>query len=354
MSDFLYTGLYTTLSSVLSSVPVTLIIPLQVIILLITILITLHLLFPPTLLVESLHIYPIKSAAGIQVDSLTLTSKGVKNDRQYVVLQRPKDDPNGWEVVTQRENPRLALLQPKLHEDDSVSVTYSSDPFSFDLTFDPSSEKFKVELFRCFITCSIVPGSSSFLLRHFPSKSYSIAYVHVGRDSTLDSKWSDCYLPSESSGAVDGSQLLLTFTRSLSTLNSSISSPAVKMSNFRPNVVVSSSGFLPSLMKWEDDHLRSLSLSLVKIRVNKLCHRCVLSTVIQDVGEFDRRLEPLKSLRKIRYLKDGRFGDRPGNSPGFGVNCSLRGEGGVVKVGDGGRGEWGWTKRCNWRNVSGN
>ncbi|GMH71989.1 hypothetical protein TrLO_g6942 [Triparma laevis f. longispina] len=316
-------------------------------------LLSLYTLFPPRYLIRSLHIYPIKSCASIPVNSLQITSKGIQNDRQYIVITRDKDDTK-WEVVTQRENPRLALIKPQLNEKNEVTITFDEDSKIFPLKINHTSSNFQVELFRCFVTSSLIPNSDTYLKKHFPKKNYHIAYCHTGRDSTLDTKWFDCYSKNESAGAVDGSQVLLTFQRSLSALNSKLYRDDVGMSNFRPNIVFESSGIFNKIVEWEDDYLRTFKILNLNFRVNKPCHRCILSTVLQDEGRFDKSLEPLKTLRKVRYLRDSRFGERPGNSPGFGVNCSLVGEGGVLEVGMEGSGKWGIWRRSGWKNCAEN
>ena len=52
--------------------------------------------------------YPIKSCAGVQVNEALLTETGLELDRAWMVV-----DAHG-EFVTQREWPRMCLIQPQL------------------------------------------------------------------------------------------------------------------------------------------------------------------------------------------------------------------------------------------------
>lgn len=57
--------------------------------------------------IARLFIYPVKSCAGIEVSEALLTDTGLDLDRAWMVV-----DDHG-EFVTQREEPRLALVQPQ-------------------------------------------------------------------------------------------------------------------------------------------------------------------------------------------------------------------------------------------------
>jgi hypothetical protein len=61
--------------------------------------------------IEQLLIYPVKSCAGIALPEVLLTDTGLDLDRAWMVV-----DADG-EFVTQREAPRLALVQPQLKAD---------------------------------------------------------------------------------------------------------------------------------------------------------------------------------------------------------------------------------------------
>ncbi|MDZ4358796.1 MAG: MOSC domain-containing protein, partial [Variovorax sp.] len=56
--------------------------------------------------IDQLWIYPVKSCAGISLNEAELTETGLAYDRSWMVV-----DAQG-EFVTQRELPRLALIQP--------------------------------------------------------------------------------------------------------------------------------------------------------------------------------------------------------------------------------------------------
>ncbi len=67
-----------------------------------------------TVSVASLHVYPIKSCGGIALTEALLVETGIEFDRAWMVV-----DPAG-RFVTQRELPRMALIQPTLKHSEMV------------------------------------------------------------------------------------------------------------------------------------------------------------------------------------------------------------------------------------------
>lgn len=64
--------------------------------------------------IASLHIYPVKSCTGITLDEALLADTGLDRDRQWMVV-----DPQGL-FVSQRETPRMALIQVSLKNGEAV------------------------------------------------------------------------------------------------------------------------------------------------------------------------------------------------------------------------------------------
>ena len=64
--------------------------------------------FDTSAVISGLYVYPIKSCAGVAVQDAILTETGLEFDRAWMVV-----DDKG-EFLTQRELPRMALIQPTL------------------------------------------------------------------------------------------------------------------------------------------------------------------------------------------------------------------------------------------------
>ena len=64
--------------------------------------------FDASCVISGLYVYPIKSCAGVALQDATLTETGLEFDRAWMVV-----DAQG-QFLTQREFPRMALIQPQI------------------------------------------------------------------------------------------------------------------------------------------------------------------------------------------------------------------------------------------------
>ncbi|MFM2097079.1 MAG: hypothetical protein RIS70_4203, partial [Planctomycetota bacterium] len=77
--------------------------------------------------IAELTIYPIKACGGIPVTTTMLERRGLRDDRRLMVVTID------GHFVTQREHPRLALVQPQL-DNARISLTAPGmSPFAFDV-----------------------------------------------------------------------------------------------------------------------------------------------------------------------------------------------------------------------------
>ena len=66
--------------------------------------------------ISALTIYPIKSCGGIVLETARIGQRGFYGDRAFMLV-----DPSGC-FITQREQPRMALITPVLKEDGVLTV----------------------------------------------------------------------------------------------------------------------------------------------------------------------------------------------------------------------------------------
>ncbi|XP_022201863.2 mitochondrial amidoxime-reducing component 1 isoform X2 [Nilaparvata lugens] len=126
------------------------------------------------------------------------------------------------------------------------------------------------------------------------------------------------------------SSYLLINQASLDDLNSRLppDEQPVKATNFRTNLVIS--GIDP----YEEDELRFIRIGNdVILKYIKFCTRCVVTTLNPDTGEFNRKCEPLETLRSYRMPVDDRVNKLENWSPIFGVYFGLH-KPGIIRKGD--------------------
>src|SRR5579871_1280342 len=75
---------------------------------------------PRDLRLSAINIYPIKSLAGIALDSARVHTRGLQYDRRFALVGED------GQVFTQRDNPVLATLKTRVN-DDGISIF---SPFS--------------------------------------------------------------------------------------------------------------------------------------------------------------------------------------------------------------------------------
>ena len=85
------------------------------------------------LTVSALYIYPVRSLGGISVPSARLTHRGFAYDRRWMLV----DEENRF--ITQREAPKMTLLQTQLHED-CLSIRHRHTGDTLKVPFQPTGD----------------------------------------------------------------------------------------------------------------------------------------------------------------------------------------------------------------------
>lgn len=250
--------------------------------------------------IASLHIYPVKSGQGIDLQSATVRPRGLAGDRRHMIV-----DERGT-FITQRQVPKLAGLRTK-RTDMGLCVSW---PGGRDIEVGPpSSARQDVVVWRNTVSATMAAPHINDALSSWLGKTVSLVFMDEASERTANEKWTSS--PSPVSFA-DGYPLLITTTASLAALNEHIidgGSLAVPMTRFRPNIVIENNA------PWAEDKWKQIKIGGVVIDLVKPCTRCIMTTLDQSSGEKQDR-EPLRSLRALRTSADP-------NNEGvlFGVNA---------------------------------
>lgn len=267
-----------------------------------------------SLQVRTLRIYPVKSCGWLEVSEFTIGEAGPQikwgsrslGDRQWLFV-----DSDG-KFITQRNHPRLALIQPRL-EGSRFTLIIQGQEYKVPET--SMKERMRVQVWGKSVdsarVCEEIDRAASFFLGlevhlvEFDSRSERESLLD-GRSLGVQTRFTD-------------SQTYLVVTEeSLQELNSRLQDP-VGMERFRPNVVLAG-----ALDPFDEDRWRSLNGDGVRFESTKRCARCAIITVDQASGKVLSQ-EPLKVLSQFR---------RQGSSVCFGQYFYSRSFGQVLKVGD--------------------
>lgn len=262
----------------------------------------------------SIHVHPVKAFRGLALREAEVEPWGLAGDRRWALV----DD--GGKVVTQRQQPRLALAAAELMPGGGVVLSAPGmDPLA--VPVPEPAETLTLDIFGDKVEG--VPAADG--AAHSWCSDYlgsPARLVHLDDPATRRPVDPEFALPGETVTFADGYPLLLTSTASLDALNSLISEGRhaaegpLPMNRFRPNVVVDGSA------AWAEDDWSIIAIGEVTFRVAKMCGRCVVTTT--DQAEAVRGKEPLHTLGRHRRI---------GSKLVFGQNLVPRSRG-TIRVGD--------------------
>lgn len=233
---------------------------------------------------DSIHLYPIKSTAGMPLARARVTEEGLLGDRRYMVAK-----PDGT-FITARTHPQLQLVvatpmegglqlrYPGLAPLALLEAEFSLAPQSTGVWGDSFSALHTQE--RADAWLSLIAGEP-------------VRLLWLGERSDRFRTKTGTRV-----SFADGYPLLLIGQASLEDLN--LRSDALhQMSQFRTNLVAG--GTRP----FEEDGWRRIRIGEVEFLVAKPCSRCIMTTVEPGSDRFNALKEPLATLSRYRRGEDG-------------------------------------------------
>jgi uncharacterized protein YcbX len=251
--------------------------------------------------ISGLFVYPIKSLGGISVNSAQVTSRGLKHDRRWMLV----DENNRF--LSQREIPEMALLYVEI-TNNGLLVMHRQQPEDFiniPFLFDAN------ETALCTIwddTC-LAEFVNDEIDRWFTEMLHvkcRLVYMPVSARRQVDQRYARA---DHITSFADAFPMLLIGQASLDNLNNRLDE-AVPMDRFRPNIVfIGGDPFL-------EDQMQHFSIGNINFYGVKPCARCSVITIDQEYGTVGK--EPLKTLSGFR---------KKNNKVYFGQNLIHEGQG---------------------------
>ena len=275
--------------------------------------------------VSGLFVHPVKSCAGVALREARLMDTGLDLDRAWMVV-----DAEG-RFVTQREQPRMALVRPQIKV--LEVVMRAPGMLALHLGINEVEKPARVQVWGDALDAwdmGDVAGQwfSDFLGR--PGLRLARFDPEVTR--LASKQWTgEVEAPIE---FADGFPLLVVSEASLAELNQRLAAAghaAVGIERFRPNIV------LAGLQAHDEDRLHELRIATaegeVVLRLVKPCPRCPIPNVDPATGETSPEvLAALSSYRANALL---------GGAITFGLNCVIvQGAGATLRVGDAVAADW--------------
>jgi uncharacterized protein YcbX len=245
--------------------------------------------------IESLHVYPVKSCAGITLQRAQLTPRGLLHDREWMVVT-----PQG-RFVTQREVARLAVVRTALQED-ALQLTAPGLPrLTVPFARHTPAALTEVTVWGDTVLATDEGDAAASWFGEHLGRDVRLVRFDQSRPRPTDPEWSQG-LQGFASFA-DGFPVLVISSASLDDLNTRLP-VALPLDRFRPNVLLA--GCVP----YTEDSIGMLASGEVRLRLVKPCTRCSITTVDQATG-VPQGDEPLRTLRSYRWdasLRGVKFG----------------------------------------------
>ena len=235
--------------------------------------------FDTTALITQLVVYPIKSCAGVAVNEALLIDTGLEFDRAWMVVDERGD------FLTQRELPRLALVQPQLKHYEMV--LRAPGMLALHVKLDEVEAPVRVRVWDDEVAAFDMGKIAAQWFSDFLGTTCRLVRFDPGHQRLSSRKWTgDIDAPNQFS---DGFPVLLISEASLEQLNNKLidanrsSSKAVSMLRFRPNIVLGNAPGFEPISAHDEDRLEMLHITTAEgaaqLKPVTPCQRCPIPNI---------------------------------------------------------------------------
>lgn len=233
--------------------------------------------------IAALHCYPVKSAAGLELEQALLTPAGFEDDRRWMLVT------NAGRFITQREVPRLALLKPRLSP--SALLLAAPQLPEISIALSRQGQRRAVSVWQDHCEAFDEGDEAATWLYAFLGLACRLVRFDPAQRRLSERAWTGPYQAENRFS--DGFPILALNAASLTDLNSRLAA-RLPVNRFRPNIV------LEDLQPYDEDRIDELYGAGVRLKLVKACTRCRITVTNQDTGELEGD-EPLRTLRTYRY-----------------------------------------------------
>ena len=262
--------------------------------------------------ISGLYVYPIKSCAGVSVPEAILLDTGLEFDRAWMVV-----DDQG-EFLTQRELPRMALIQPQLKHHEMV--LRAPGMLALHIKLDEVEAPVRVRVWDDDVAAFDMGKLAAQWFSDFLGVTARLVRFDPDHRRISDRSWT---------GAVealnqfsDGFPVLVISEASLEQFNDRLlaaGQSVVSMLRFRPNIVLASVPGSQALAPHDEDRVDVLHIStgegVVQLKPVKPCPRCPIPNMDPQTASSSPEVSDMLQ----RYRADKRVG----GALTFGMNAIV-------------------------------
>lgn len=232
--------------------------------------------FDISALISGLFIYPIKSCAGVAVQDAILTETGLEFDRAWMVVDDKGD------FLTQREFPRMALIQPQIKHYEMV--LRAPGMLALHVKLDEVEAPVRVQVWGEEVAAFDMGKVAAQWFSDFLGTTARLVRFDPDHKRVSDLSWTGGLEALNQFN--DGFPVLVISEASLEHLNARLTAAgqtAVSMARFRPNIVLASAPGSDALAPHDEDRLDVLHVStaqgVVQLKPVKPCPRCPIPNI---------------------------------------------------------------------------
>ena len=218
----------------------------------------------------SLHVYPIKSCGGVTLTESMVIETGLEFDRAWMVVDA------AGRFVTQRELPRMVLIQPTLKS--AEMVLRAPGMLALHVALDRVETPTRATVWNDEVAAYDMGDLCAQWFSDFLGQPLRLVRFDPEQKRLSDHRWTGA-LDAENAFA-DGFPMLVASLAGLAEFNRRLvaqGQPAVTMARFRPNLV------LDGLDAHGEDHLDEIvfetSEGPIRLKLVKPCSRCTIPDV---------------------------------------------------------------------------
>lgn len=234
---------------------------------------------------KEIHVYPVKSCRGFTLSAARLDARGIEHDREWMIIDAAKGV-----FLTQRELPKMALIETGLTESELTMRIPGADELSFPFD-DLSGAERKATVWMS--SCDVMDCGDA------AAKALDDYFETEGkRECRLVRMKPGFTRPKMTGGGsvslVDAYSIHGISRATLDELNERLPSP-IPMDRFRPNLV------FDGCPAGDEDAWKKFQIGEVSFVGDFKCIRCAITMVDQGAGEVAGP-EPLATLAQYRKM----------------------------------------------------
>ena len=233
---------------------------------------------------KDIYIYPIKALGGIRVEQAKLETRGLQNDRRYMLTTI------AGEFMTQRTVREMALFRTAIRGNEILVWRKGELDNVLTIPMQPTTfiQEQTVEVWGLESICQVMPKAINEWFQDQLKMDCQLVYMPDNAERRMKEKYNKAR---DLVSFADGAPILIIGQAGLDDLNSRLEKP-VMMNRFRPNLVFT--GGAP----FEEDNWQKLQVGKAHFKITHRCERCNVPNINQETALIDK--EPNRTLAKFR------------------------------------------------------